>query len=240
LEERRDIKAVVQLFEQHHVEVLALERIIINKEMDYAGTLDYRLRFPQILLPVIGDLKTGSRLDLAYAGYRAQGAAYAHASHEVNDQGEVVDAPEVDRDIGFLVHLVPGSGEAKFVGMNLLDGWRAFRLGHRVWSHGRGHPRVLSFEEALVTHASITVDREFTRSMWLKRRIETLRTITEDPSEHGMKAIKYLVSVWPDGVPTKADDGWTGDDLNRVAATVQVVETEYEAPFPASDPTRIR
>jgi hypothetical protein len=238
LEERRDVKAILKLLEDQRVEVLCLERIIINRELDYAGTLDFRLKFPGLRLPVIGDLKTGARLDLSYPGYRAQSAAYAHASHEVDDQGEIIDAPQVDRDVGFLVHCVPGSGEARFVGMNLLDGWRAFRLAHRVWTHGRGRPRALTLEDTFVTHASIQMDRDAARSVWVNRRIDVLRKLTTDPSHHGVRATKFLRAIWPQDVPLpSATSAWYGDDLHRVVAAVSVTETEYEAPFPPADPT---
>ena len=239
IEEERDARAVVALFEEHHVEVLDLERIVVNRELDYAGTADYRLRFPQFGEPVIGDLKTGSRLDLSYTGYRAQLAAYARASHEVSDDGDLIEAPTVNRDVGFLIHLVPGKGEARFVGANLIDGWRAFRLAHKVWTHGRGRPRTLDFDETLLAHAGIQLNRDVTRSEWVRARVDALRGLKDDPNHHGMRVTHYLASIWPDGVPLPSKcDGWFGDELEQVIAAVHVAENEYQAPFFGADPTK--
>ena len=238
LTERRDIKAVLALFKKHNAVVEDLERIVVNKELDYAGTLDYRLRLPEFDLPVIADLKTGNNIVLGYPSYRSQKAAYAHCAYEVSDDGHLVEAPPVDQNVGFIVHLVPGSAEATFIGSNLVEGWRLFRLAHRVWSQGRGRPRTLSYEETLVTQASIQIEREVLRSTWCQARIDVLRGIKDDPSEHGVRATKFLRSIWPEGIALPSEtSAWYGDDLARVEAVVTVTETEYVAPYANPDPT---
>jgi hypothetical protein len=238
LDERRDIKAVLNLLHDAHIEVVDLERIVVSKEYDYAGTCDYRLMVPGAGL-LIGDLKTGQRLDLSYAGYRAQLAAYAHAHHEVNDDGELVEvtAP-VDRDLGMIVHLVPGTAHAELVGVDLVAGWRAFRLAHRVWTHVRGRPRPMSFDEGMIHLMGRRAERYAARSSWVRARIDVLRKIKSDPSATGVSAPHYLASIWPPGVPLPSQAiGWAGDDLEQVLAAVTVTETAFEAPFPPKDPT---
>ena len=238
LEERRDIKAILHLLKEHLIEVVDLERIIVNKEMDYAGTFDYRLAVPHFDLTLCGDLKTGSRMDLSYLGYRAQLAAYVHGSHEVTDDGEVTDLTPFDRDVGLIIHLVPGTAHAELVGVDLIAGWRSFKLAHRVWSHGRGRPRPITMEQTIALKETIVRERDAERSRWVRARIDVLRQIKKGPGDRvNISAIAYLRSIWPEGVPPPSDAiGWNGDALGRVEAAVRITETDFEAPFPPNDP----
>lgn len=73
----RAIEAFHKWLEDHHVEVLDSERMVMSKEFYYAGTCDFVAKVDGVLC--VGDLKTSKYI---YNEHRFQTAAYQHALEE--------------------------------------------------------------------------------------------------------------------------------------------------------------
>lgn len=109
-----------------------VERIIVNPTVDCAGTID-RIAWAGGKLPQIADLKTQKSVDFGWLEIAIQLAEYANATHMWDDDNSVlVPMPEVDKETGLVFHLPVGSATCTIYEIDLVAGWEAAQLAHRV------------------------------------------------------------------------------------------------------------
>lgn len=110
-----------------------IERIVVNSQVDGAGTLDRMVRRADFGLR-IADLKTGSSIDLAAMGFGIQFAEYANADAMFDeDSGQLVPMPEgLDKTIGIVIHLPVGKATCTLHDLNLVEGWDDALTAHDV------------------------------------------------------------------------------------------------------------
>jgi hypothetical protein len=187
-----------------------VERVVLNRRADCAGTLDRIVQVRGWPKPVVADLKTGAFL--SWPAIAVQLAVYAHAE-EIWDptSDRLVPMPEVDRDRALVVHLPAGTADCTLHEVDLRAGWEAavLALGVRRWQKRRdlARPFVPPGE----------------------RRREHLRLRAWRVSRAG--GADALRREWPDGVPSLRRDGHTDEQLARVEALLVDLEARLQLPF---------
>jgi hypothetical protein len=229
---------------------------MVNDELRAAGTADrvYRLTKGLItpdgeVLPegtlIIGDLKTGKRLDFSKAGYTVQMAVYAASQLYDVVEDKYLPTPDINQDWGILVHLPSNEPICEAFWVNLEHGrWGAYltqcvRQWRKDWRSGEKYlaqieaiPHSLAEMGTEVTAAE--ADAEHVQwlvrmSAWAQERIDAIR--------HHDDAKNYLIKLWPPGVPTpkKGIDSVAG--MTNLLEHLDATERKFELPF-VPDPGR--
>lgn len=116
-----------------------IERIVVNTQVDTAGTYDRLLRLPDGRL-VVGDLKTQQRI-FDWLAISVQLAQYAHADAVYTTDGTPIELPDdLDITTGIVIHLPARSGQCRLYEVDLDAGWRAAQMSADV-RMTRGHAR---------------------------------------------------------------------------------------------------
>ncbi|MEV4521446.1 hypothetical protein AB0J77_14555 [Micromonospora tulbaghiae] len=121
-----DIAAYRKALTDHAIDVDAdlIERIIVVRQHHVAGTLDRIYRSRHWRLPRIGDLKTGKDLSHGWMEIAVQLALYANADAMWNGLTDSYEPmPDVDREVGVVVHLPVGKATATIYEVDLTAGW---------------------------------------------------------------------------------------------------------------------
>lgn len=126
-----DVAAYRKALTEAGIQVVStlIERIIVVKRYHVAGTLDRIYDSPGWALPRIGDLKTGKDLSYGWLEIAVQLALYAHADalwNGINEQYEPM--PEVDREVGVVVHLPVGKATATVYEVDIAAGWEIAQI----------------------------------------------------------------------------------------------------------------
>lgn len=128
-EYRADIEAY--LWATVELEVLASELFVVVDEVECAGTLDRLLRMPDRI--IVGDVKTGQN-DCDYPmSVEMQVAIYAHGVRYDFATGERTPLhPNVDLNLGLLIHSPSGQARTELYPLDLVRGWRNALLAFEV------------------------------------------------------------------------------------------------------------
>jgi hypothetical protein len=133
-EEERDLAAYKAVLEAEGIEVLGdwIERSVFRPDYNAAGTLDRIVRMPDGSLR-IADLKTGKDLSYGWGEICIQLKIYQGAEWSYDyATGLWERMPETDPNIGLVIHLPVGKGEATTYDVNLKAGQIGLDLAHQV------------------------------------------------------------------------------------------------------------
>lgn len=137
-EEERDLAAYRKVLADEGIEVLSdwIERTVVLPEYDVAGTLDRIVRMPDGSLR-IADLKTGADLSYGWGEICIQLRIYAAAQwaydYKATDPEKAwLAMPKVDQNIGLVIHLPVGKGEAMTYDVNLKAGQEGLDLAFKT------------------------------------------------------------------------------------------------------------
>lgn len=112
--------------------IAGIEKRLVQDELKIAGTAD---RFFVIVMEdgrsVIGDVKTGSGIDLGIGKIIQQLAVYSRCEEYDLETGERTPL-DIDQDRGLVVHLPVGTGRAEVWWVDLNVGWRGVQLSGEV------------------------------------------------------------------------------------------------------------
>jgi hypothetical protein len=184
-----------------------IERIVVNSTVDAAGTLDRIVRVGGGL-PMIGDLKTAKSLDFSAMEIAIQLATYANAEWMWDDAtGQLVPMPEVDKETALVFHLPVGQADCTIYAVDLVAGWEAAQLAHKVRLTRKGGKAM--------------------KRPWHPPASTVLRLIrTADHEE-------VLVGIWRDHV--QKGRPWTSE-LNEAAAArkAQLIDANPASPATAA------
>jgi hypothetical protein len=110
-----------------------IERIVVNTQVDTAGTFDRLLRLPDGRL-VVGDLKTQKTVTFGWLAIAIQLAEYANADAMWNAETQTWEPlpDDLDKTVGIVMHLPVGSATCKLYELDLDAGWQAARIAHEV------------------------------------------------------------------------------------------------------------
>lgn len=237
----------------------AFEQPCVNVEARASGTFDrlYRtggwLITPdgELLPPgtlIIGDLKTNKRLDHSLGGYSVQLCIYVGAQwyDVVND--EFIDTPDINQDWAILMWMPADSpGECVAFWMDMRDGREGIELARnvkkwqRAWRSGDKVTHVIDDAKPPTDDAAIgkltealdaTVDENPDEpvehwieqsALWAQARINQIR--------NNDKAVFWLKTQWPEGVPTPKSGGHTVDQMRQLLEHLDETEAKFEIPF---------
>jgi hypothetical protein len=118
---------------------LAMERFVVNDELQAAGSFD-RLWHHPVHGVIVGDLKTGSSAaDFPHAT-AMQVATYARSMLYDLDTDTRTAIPGVNLQVGALIHLDQTTGECNIYGLDIAAGWEAAQLAVAVnkWRKVKG------------------------------------------------------------------------------------------------------
>jgi hypothetical protein len=219
-----------------------IEVLLINDELEYAGTADRIVRTRDGRL-VIFDLKTGTDLSYSYGSIAVQLALYAQAEWIYDWRtGERTPLPDIDKTSGIICHLPAGEGKCDFFNVDLEAGWDAAQMSMRTrdWRKRKDLFTPYKFntkvtveqpEEPAPTEkpsGKIAASPKAleTRQDWLKQRISALDRAAQ----------AKLILAWPQGVPRLQDCNNT--QLDALIKTIEAVEADASAPFFETDPTK--
>lgn len=226
------------------------EYTVANMEYRAAGTCDrlYRLTEPLEApdgktLPVgtllIGDLKTGKKLDFSLPGYHVQMALYAQGEFYDVEQDCFMPTPEINQDWGLLVHMPSDQEVCTILWCDLQVGNYGAYLVNEIkdwrkkWRNGTySSPEVVS-SVAAVAEAAVFGPKEWMDAMfpYIKERIAAVK---DNPD-----AVKALQMRWPDGCPPPKAMV-EPDQYTAVLDVLDKIEADYGLPFvvphPLSEP----
>jgi hypothetical protein len=233
------------------------EYTVANVEYRAAGTCDRLYRLTRDLLApdgtilpagtrLIGDLKTGKKLDFSLPGYHVQMAIYALGEFYNVETDEFMPTPEINPNWGLLVHM-PAEGDdagtCRILWCDLQVGNYGAWLVHEIkdwrrkWKSGTYAAPVVevgTFPAEIVADAFDAEiidadDEEFVATMlpFVRSRMAAIR---ETPD-----ALKALAFKWPDGVPSPKSIS-TAPQVTAVLELLDKIEADFGLPFPSDDP----
>lgn len=254
-----DVKAYLECMARYGLEAALIECHMVNDDFRAAGTADriYRLTKAltapdgQVLQPgelVLGDLKTGQKLDFSLPGYSVQMALYATAKlYDIHSERRLV-TPEIHEGWTLLVHAPVGKSVCKLlwcsIEVGLYGAWLAqeTKKWRANWKSGREFYDELPVPEPAQTTAElveetfpgtsdVTVPADIAPAVlaWCRQRITAIGTNDE--------ARKWLVLKWPKSLPKPAAIEAPGD-LVRLLDLLDQIETQFSLPFVGNDPRR--
>ena len=156
-EDRADMAAWKRTLEEYGIEVLDIEKFVVEDGYRIGGTYDRRIYSYDerlqceacgdfddvgVTMPKILDLKTG-RVDYGGGKMRQQLAVYANSVGYDPKTGERSEH-DVCPHLGFILHLGQGTGEAHLYSVDLVKGWADVALSDKVRQHRRESKNALT------------------------------------------------------------------------------------------------
>jgi hypothetical protein len=197
---------------------------------------------------IIGDLKTGRKLDYSLPGYCVQLAIYCDSVfYDVNAQERSPLPDNLRTDWGLLVHLPAGTATCTLLWTDLEVGRTGARIVRevRAWRKRDDFtgPFVFPTSDEIAVLDSTLHDLEHgivetteddirwcgAMVPWAQARINV---IGKHPESRQM-----LIRRWPAGVPTlRGDTEPTPQQLTTILNLLDAIEAAYSLPFPEGDP----
>lgn len=215
----------------------------VNLDYRAAGTCDrlYRLTKPLktpkgVVLPagtlVIGDLKTGKRLDYSLPGYAIQLALYAQGQFYDPVDDVFLETPPINDNWAVLVHMPVEAGTCQFIWVDLDEGnygaWLALEVKRWRQSWRSGRIPAPSIPDPIVGSplARIRAElgaMEIDMIAWIRER---LSGVSRNPD-----AKTALLRQWPEGVPTPRQGLCEAEHIQQVHELLTSIERSFELAF---------
>ena len=251
-----DLRTYVEALDSYGLVSEFVEVHMCNDSFRAAGTADriYRTTKP-LLAPdgttvepgtlILGDLKTGAKLDFSLPGYCVQMALYADGVFYDVESNERRETPPLDKNWTILVHLPVGKAKCRMIWCSIDVGLRGALLAHDVkeWDKQWKAGSMLGYDEHEILLPSllepyageVLVPQEiqppdmmpmpsvFDQMYdWAKKRVAA---IGQYP-----KARDMLLQRWPDGLPSPKKIT-TDDQLTTLLDLLDAVEKQHSLPF---------
>jgi len=246
-----DLTAYTSCLDRYGLVSEMIEVPIVNDVWRAAGTADriYRLTRPLILPTgetmvagtlVVGDLKTGQKLDFSLPGYTVQMAIYALGSLYDIVTERRMPTPQIDERWTILVHLPVGKARCELLWCSIEVGNYGAYLAQQVkewrkrWKSGRDFYDTLPIAEPVEDESSpaeMPLDVIYDEVLnWALGRIRGIGCHE--------KARRQLVLSWPSDLPKPHQLREAHDEacLIKLLNLLDRIEAEYSIPFPESDP----
>lgn len=249
------LRAYIATLNEYRLFTQRMEYQIVNEEYRAAGTCDrlFELKMPLmtptgVTLPpgtlVIGDLKTGKKLDFSTPGYTIQMAIYAQGEFYDVERDEFMPTPEVNKDWGIIIWLPanqPGVCELKWVdlevgnyGAYLVSEVRDWR---NKWRNGSyACPPVekaieIVLEESLPdTPVHIVEVKE-----WMDRMLPFCRARIATIRDHSEAAKSFMLINWPDDL-VAPKNVTAPEQVTDLLNYLDKCEAKFGVPWPEGDP----
>ena len=255
-EYRADLEAYQAELERLGLVSEAFEFKIVNTDYRAAGTADRLYRLTKDLtapngkvLPagtlVVGDLKTGKKLDFSLPSYCVQMALYAQGQwYDVRTES-FIETPPVDQNWGLLVHLPVGQAHCEIRWVDLEVGnWGAYLTSEvRAW---RAKWRRGEYDAPIAATPMMTVEEvqeQFPDSEVIDLHhaewVDIMSPFAQDRIKRigqEEKARTALMHRWPQGVPTIKQGVEDPQHMTLILDLLDSIEREFSLPFPGPDP----
>ena len=251
-----DLNAYLDMMAAYGLTSELMELPIVNDTFRAAGTADrlWRLTRPLIapdgsLLDistlVIGDLKTGQKLDFSLPGFCVQVALYATGQlYDVVTERRM-PTPPIHQRWALLAHMPVEHGRCDLLWIDIDLGLHGARLAQQVkewrkrWKKGEepyDAPKVeapRSVEEHLSEMVADTGPIISIEDMaaFCQRRINVIGSNKEAKAK--------LILKWPDGLPTPKKGMQTAQQVITLLTLLDSIEAEFSIPFGETDPRLI-
>jgi len=248
---REDLEAYLATIRRYGLVSEMIEVPMVADDFRAAGTTDriYRLTRPLVTpdgltLPIgeliIGDIKTGGKLDFSAPGYCVQMALYAEGRLYDLLTERRLPTPPINRHWTILVHLPVGKGLCNLhwcsvdVGLQGAMYAQFVKEWQRQWKNGTfDTPRITEPQtiEALIESelGAVPVDEPFTP----EPLDDLVSFVAERVAQCGRHpgAREELMRRWPVGVPTPRQGLSDPGDLERVMHVLDAVEAAHSLSF---------
>jgi len=249
-----DLTAYTACLERYGLVSEMIEVPIVNDVWRAAGTADRIYRLTKTLtLPtgeqmvagtlVVGDLKTGQKLDFSLPGYTVQMAIYALGSlYDIVNERRM-PTPAIDDRWTILVHLPVGKARCELLWCSIEIGnygaylAQAVKEWRKKWKSGHDfydelpipEPIENLLAEELGAWRPAPSDLREEMNAWIIERVRAC-------GAHKL-ARQRLLLTWPEDVTTRGP--WTELDMVKILDGLDRVEAEFSIPFPSEDPRAI-
>jgi hypothetical protein len=126
-----DIQAYVNALIVAGLAVTHVECRMVCDSLEMAGTAD-RLVQDDDGNARIADIKTGRSVDFGGLGWGAQLAAYAHGELYDVETDQRIATPQLDTEVGYIIHLPAGQGRCTIYEVDLVAGYKAAQLANEI------------------------------------------------------------------------------------------------------------
>ena len=246
----------------------AYEFHIVNEQYRCAGTADRLYRLTRELvapdgstLPVgtllIGDLKTGGKMEYSKPGYAVQMTLYAEGEWYDVIEEAFIETPKINQDWGMIVHLPaedPGVCEFQWVdfeigrwGCYLVDqikrwrrSWRSDEFTFPIVSAEPSDEALLAaFPGSTIETEPAVVESTNPPSVeddgWLTDHVEWAKLRLHYIAQHP-EAKALCVRLWPAGIPTPKQGVNDRQQMETILDLLSVVESEFSLGFVEGGP----
>lgn len=207
------------------------ERFVVNNQFTTAGSFDVALT--DGTTTYIGDLKTGSSVDLGALGFSIQLACYANADtfYDGETHTPMID---VSKTTGVIIHVEPDDATCNLYWLDLTTGFEALKLAVDVRAMRKQKPLTKVVPVAANKAANLATKAEQIAANgdpWRTWMIDRIKQLIVDG--HG----QLVADMWPEEIPKLS----TGEELTEpeqavVERLVSNVERNAMSLFPPNRP----
>jgi len=246
-----DLAAYTTMLDAYGLVSELIEVPFVNDRFRSAGTADRVYRVTKMLEApngtliepgtlVVGDLKTGAKLDFSLPGFCVQTALYATGQlYDVVDERRL-PTPPIDQRWALIAHLPVGMGRCDLlwspidiglIGAQLAQATKEWR---KLWKNGTYDATPVEVpKEASELLAEITVEAGPVIALdvmakYCQARINSIGGYPDAKAK--------LILLWPEGLPTPKKGVETPEQMVTLLNLLDKVEAEFSIPFSVSDP----
>jgi hypothetical protein len=242
-----------------------IECHLCNDEWRAAGTADRIYRATRELevagcppvLPgqhILGDLKTGKRLDYSLPGFAIQLALYVDSVFYDVETNERSPLPaDMRTDIALLVHMPAGTASCSFHWLDMQVGREGARIVRDVRRWRKRDDFTIGFTpppsdevavlatpmEQLAFGSFVEHEPQIPDQVGYEAWVEAMTTFAQERINvigSAPEPRAHLLRRWPEGCPTLRQGGITAAQLSAVLDLLDAIEGAYSLPFPPGDP----
>jgi hypothetical protein len=243
-----DLDAYMNCLRQYGLVSEMIEVPLVNDEFRAAGTADRIFRLTKALTApdgsiidagtlVLGDIKTGKKLDFSLPGYAIQMALYAQGTLYDVVTNRRLPTPKINNEWTILIHLPVGQAKCELLWLSIEIGNYGAWLAHEIkewrkkWKNGTydGVPiPVPLYTEAAIAEAFDAVP-EIPEEI-VPQMVAYCQARISQAGAHEA-ARKWLTLKWPAGVPTPKQGLAIPSDIVKVLDLLDKIEAEFSLPF---------
>jgi hypothetical protein len=250
-----DLQAYADVLSKYGLMSEYIEVHMVNDGFRAAGTADriYRTTVPLeapdgSTLPagtlILGDIKTGKKMDFSLPGYCVQCAIYASGvMYDIHTESRI-DTPEINQEWALLIHMPVGKGWCELLWINIPLGLHGAWISQEVknWQKKWKNGTYDCYKVQVPSHGSDTAVAEVATD---EQAMQKMADFAERPIEVMVEYIKQRIGViadhpaakqklllsWPEKLPTPKQGLVERADVVRVLDLLDKVEAEFSLPF---------
>jgi hypothetical protein len=249
-----DLQAYTDMLATYGLVSEMIEVPFVNDRFRAAGTADRVWRLTKPLISplgrlevgtlIVGDLKTGKKLDFSLPGFCVQTALYATGTlYDIITERRLA-TPPIDQYWTLLAHMPVGTGTCTLrwcpveLGLRGAAMAREVKEWRKLWKNGTYDAEVVDVPDETVNLPDLLSEHlgvEVVGAVSVERMAEfcqgRINAIGANPA-----AKSRLIQRWPEGLPTPKKGLRGPDDVVALMNVLDAIETEFSIPFGETDP----